>query len=53
MTYSPDLLVPEKSQLDIIQTYMNNTMEVLPNTIDLDAFIKAAFANKALAELMP
>lgn len=53
ITYSPDLLVPEKSQLDIIQTYMNNTMAILPGTIDLDAFIKPAFAQNALVELIP
>ena len=53
ITYSPNLLVPEKTQLDIIQTYMNTTMKILPHTIDLDAFIKPAFADKALAELVP
>jgi NitT/TauT family transport system substrate-binding protein len=53
INYSPEKLLPDREKLDIIQTYMTDTMGVMSQTIDLDAFVNPALANKALSEIRP
>lgn len=49
--YSPQKLLPDRGKLDIIQTYMTDTMGVMSQTIDLDAFVNPALAKKAVSEI--
>ncbi|MBA3010737.1 MAG: ABC transporter substrate-binding protein [Proteobacteria bacterium] len=49
--FNPQKLLPDKKKLDIIQTYMNKTMGIMPRTIDLDAFVNDAYAIKAVTEI--
>lgn len=51
ISFTPSKLVPDKDALDIIQTYMTDTMGVMPQTIDLDAFLKFSHATKAISEI--
>ncbi|MBU0970009.1 MAG: ABC transporter substrate-binding protein [Proteobacteria bacterium] len=48
--FNPQKLLPDRKKLDIIQTYMNKTMGILPRTIDLDAFVDDTYAIKAVTE---
>ncbi len=49
--YSPQKLLPDREKLNIIQTYMTETMGVMSQTIDLDAFVNPAYAKKAVSEI--
>jgi NitT/TauT family transport system substrate-binding protein len=51
ISYSPQKLLPDRGELDIIQTYMTDTMGVMSQTIHLDAFVNPALAKKALSEI--
>jgi NitT/TauT family transport system substrate-binding protein len=51
ISFTPSKLCPDKDTLDIIQTYMTDTMGVMPQTIDLDAFLKFSHATKAISEM--
>ncbi len=51
ISYSPQMLLPDRGKLDIIQTYMTDTMGVMSQTIDLDAFVNFAPARKAVSEI--
>jgi NitT/TauT family transport system substrate-binding protein len=51
ISYSPQKLLPNLEKLDIIQTYLTDTMGVMSRTIDLDAFVNPALANEALSEI--
>lgn len=51
ISFVPAKLIPDKDVLDIIQTYMTDTMGVMPQTIDLDAFLELSHATKAISEM--
>lgn len=51
ISFTPSKLFPDKDALDIIQTYMTDTMGVMPQAIDLDAFLKFSHATKAISEM--
>jgi hypothetical protein len=51
ISYSPQKLLPDREKLDIIQTYMTDTMGVMSRTIHLEDFVNSAFAKKALSEI--
>lgn len=51
ISFTPSKLFPDKEALDIIQTYMTDTMGVMPQTIDLDAFLKLSHATKSISEM--
>ena len=51
LNFDPEKLVPDREKLDIIQKYMTQTMGLMTQTIDVDAFINPAFALKAVGEI--
>lgn len=51
LNFDPEKLVPDKGKLEIIQNYMTQTMGVMTQTIDVEAFINPAFALKAVGEI--
>jgi NitT/TauT family transport system substrate-binding protein len=51
ISYSPQKLLPDLGEMDIIQAYMTDTMGVMSQTINLDAFVNPALAKKALSEI--
>ena len=51
VTYKPELLIPAKGPLDIIQQYMVSPMGLLSAPVCLDDFIFPHFAQNALSEL--
>ncbi|MCP3942296.1 MAG: ABC transporter substrate-binding protein [Desulfobacteraceae bacterium] len=53
VSFNPQKLLIDKEELDIIQTYMTDTMGVMSQTIDLDAFLNFAYGAKAISEIQP
>ena len=51
ISFTPSKLFPDRESLDIIQTYMTDTMGVMPQTIDIDAFLQFSHATKAISEM--
>lgn len=51
VSYAPDLLVPDRALLEIIQTYMRSAMGMLAAPLDMAGLINPEFAQKALSEL--
>ncbi len=51
ISFNPKKLLADREKLNIIQTYMTDTMGVMPQTIDLDAFLNSACAAKAVSEM--
>ncbi len=49
MHFHPELLVPDIEALEIIQTYMVDTMKVLKTKIDINELVDASYIKKALA----
>ena len=48
--FDPEKLVPEHQVIDTIQVYMNESMGVLPQKIDLSTFINPEWAQSAISE---
>jgi len=51
ISYTPQKLLPDRKKLDIIQTYMTDTMGVMSRAVNLDSFINPVHATKAVSEV--
>lgn len=51
LNFDPKKLLPDKEKLEIIQGYMTAAMEVMTQTIEVDAFINPAYAQRALEKI--
>ncbi|MCK5836133.1 MAG: ABC transporter substrate-binding protein [Desulfobacula sp.] len=51
VSFHPEKLVPNREKLEIIQAYMTDIMEVMPNRINLNSFLNPVHAIKAVSEM--
>ncbi len=49
MQFHPEMLIPDIEALEIIQTYMSDTMGVLETKIDMNELVDASYIKKAVA----
>lgn len=49
--FDPSLLIPDTGALDMIQTYMSDTMKVLKNKIDMTDFVDNSFIINRVSEI--